>query len=151
MLLEINFTLVLFAASFLVFIYLLNLTLYKPVGKIIEERKNLIDGEHTSAKALSEKANNLLESYKNQIKTARHDAQNIIQEIILQAQKKKEEKIFILNSELSKEKETAIKQINEEVKVTMKELEGKINTLTDLITQKILGTNAGEKTLVSSH
>ena len=50
MLLEINFTLILFAASFLVFIYLLNMTLYKPVGEVIESRKQLMDGEYTKAK-----------------------------------------------------------------------------------------------------
>ena len=57
MLLEMNFTLVLFAVSFLIFIYLLNSALFKPVGKVIEERKNLIDGEYSKAKEFTQKAN----------------------------------------------------------------------------------------------
>lgn len=148
MLLEINFTLVLFAVSFLIFIYLLNLTLYKPVGGIIEKRKNLIDSEYKAAKELTENANNLLESYKNQIKTARHEAQNTIQGAINEAAKKKQEKISLLNVTLVKEKETAQKQIQEEQKVAMKQIESQIKTLTDLITKKVLGM---EGSLIGTH
>ncbi|MBI3591706.1 MAG: hypothetical protein HY094_10065 [Candidatus Melainabacteria bacterium] len=149
MLLEINFTLILFALSFLVFIYLLNQTLYKPVGNIIEKRKDAIDGDFSKAKSLSEAANELLENYKSEIKSARIEAHDIIQEAIAQAQKTKEEKVAVLTASLVKEKEAAIKQIKEEEKAALKQLEGQIKILTDLITSKILGS--GEKTLVGSH
>lgn len=149
MLLEINLTIVLFALSFLVFIYLLNLTLYKPVGEIIESRKNLINSEYTKAKEFTGEANNIIEGYKSQIKSARQEAHNIIQEGINEAQKKKQEKISILNTALTKEKEEALIKIKEEVKQAMKGLEGEIKKLTRLITNKVLGTE--EKTLVSSH
>ena len=149
MLLEINFTLILFAVSFLVFIYLLNMTLYKPVGEVIEHRKRLIDGEYARAKELTNKANESLENYKNKIKTARHEAHSIIQESVQKAQKLKEEKISWLLVTLNKEKEESFKKIEEEKKIVMQKLEKEIKMLTDLITNKILGT--GEKTLVSSH
>src|SRR3990167_4317925 len=149
MLLEMNFTLVLFAISFLVFIYLLNMTLFKPVGKVIEERKNLIDGDYSKAKEFAQKANEMLESYKKEIKSARLSAQNILQEAISQAQKQKQEKILVLMESLTKEKESALKQLMEEKKETMKKLEEKINILTELITNKIIGR--GEKTLIGSH
>ena len=149
MLLEINFTLILFAVSFLVFIYFLNLTLYKPVGEIIESRKKLIDGEYAKGKELTKIANEMLESYKNKIKGARHESQTIVQEATKQAQKLKGEKVSQLLVTLNKEKEKSFKEIEEEKKVVMQKLEKEIKVLTDLITNKILGT--GEKTLVSSH
>ena len=149
MLLEINFTLVLFAISFLIFIYLLNLTLYKPVGEVIEERKNLIDGECQKAKDLTTRANEMLENYKNQIKSVKQLAQNIIQKVVNEAQETKNKKISLVISELNKEKEEALKQLQEEEKNAIKKLEGEIKMLTDLITSKILGT--GDKTLVGSH
>lgn len=148
MLLEINFTLVLFAVSFLVFIYLLNLTLYKPVGEIIESRKRLIDGEYAKGKELTYKANEMLEGYKNKIKNARHESHIIIQDATKQAQKLKEENISQLLITLNKEKEESFKKIEEEKKIVMQKLEKEIKILTDLITNKILGM---EKTLVSSH
>lgn len=148
MLLEINFTLVLFAVSFLVFIYLLNLTLYKPVGEVIESRKRLIDGEYAKGKELTHKANEMLEGYKNKIKNARHESHIIIQDATKQAQKLKEEKILQLLITLNKEKEESFKKIEEEKKIVMQKLEKEIKILTDLITNKILGM---EKTLVSSH
>ncbi len=149
MLLELNFTLILFGASFLVFIYLLNLTLFKPVGKIIQKRKELIEGDYLEAKDFTEEATGLLESYTKQIKLARKEAQNIIQEAINQAQKSKQERINILLVSLNKEKEEALKQIKKEQEVALKQLEGQINLLTDLITNKVLGI--GGKTLVGSH
>ena len=150
MLLEINFTLVLFAVSFLIFIYLLNLTLYKPVGEVIESRKRLIDGEYSHAKELTHKANEMLETYKNKIKGARHESHIIIQDATKQAQKLKEEKISQLLVTLNKEKEESFKKIEEEKKIVMQKLEKEIKMLTDLITNKILGVET-EKTLVSSH
>ena len=149
MLLEINFTLILFAATFLVFIYLLNLTLYKPVGNVIEHRKELIDGEYAKAKKLTHKANEMLENYKAKIKLAKHESQNIVQEAIKQAQKVKEEKINQLLVTLNKEKEESFRKIAEEKKAVMQNLEKEIKILTDLITNKILGS--GGKTLVGSH
>ena len=149
MLLEINFTLVLFAATFLVFIYLLNLTLYKPVGEVIEKRKSLIDGEYARGKELTKKANEMLENYKNKIKDARHESQAIVYEATKQAQRAKEEKISRLLLTLNKEKEESFRKIEEEKKIVIQKLEKEMKMLTDLITNKILGT--GEKTLVSSH
>ena len=149
MLLEINFTLVLFATSFLVFIYLVNLTLYKPVGDVVELRKKLIDSEYTKAKELIHKANESLENYQTKIKTARKESQAIVHEATKQAQKAKEEKVSQLLVSLTKEKEESFKKIEEEKKIVMQKLEKEIKILTDLITNKILGT--GDKTLVSSH
>ena len=149
MLLELNFTLVIFALSFLIFIYLSNLTLYKPVGKIIDARKSLIDSEYAKAKECTSSAGNILENYKTQIKSARQEAQIITQEAINQAQKIKSEKISVLISSLTKEKEDALKQIQEEKDKAVKSLEDEIKTLTSLITSKVLGME--EKTLVSSH
>ncbi|OGI20379.1 MAG: hypothetical protein A3B68_02520 [Candidatus Melainabacteria bacterium RIFCSPHIGHO2_02_FULL_34_12] len=149
MLLELNFTLVLFAISFLVFIYLVNLTLYKPVGEIVEKRKNLIEGEYLEAKNSSEAASKLLENYKTQMKSARHTAQGLIEDGINEAKKKKEEKINALLAELNKEKDKSIKLIREEQNEAMKQMESKIKALTELITNKVLGS--GEKTLVRAH
>lgn len=147
MLLEINFTLVLFAVSFLIFIYLLNLTLYKPVGEVIEKRKNIVEGDLNKAKELTNEANQSLDDYTNKIKKARLEAQNIIQETVKQSEKTRNEKVSGLVSSLTKEKEDAISKIKEEEKVTMGKLEGEIKSLTDLIVNQVLGK---EKDLVSS-
>ena len=149
MLLEINFTTVLFAISFLVFIYLLNLTLYKPAGEIIEKRKKLINDAYKVAKEFTDEAQKKLEEYKKQIKSARIEAQGIIQQTINNTNKTREEKISALVTELLKEKEIAIKQIQIEKEKSLKEIETKVKALTELITNKILDVE--EKTLVKSH
>ncbi len=147
MLLELNFTLVIFAISFLVFINLLNLTLYKPVGEIIEKRKGLVEGDLNKAKELSEEAQKSLDNYTSQMKQAKLTAQATIQSMVKDAEKIKQEKISSLLTTLSEEKEVSIKKIKEEEKKVMQKLEGEINILTDLITNKVLGK---EKDLVGS-
>lgn len=147
MLLEINFTLVLFALSFMVFIYLLNLTLFKPVGEVIEKRKSIVEGDLDKAKNLTTEANQNLEDYTNKIKKARFEAQSIIQEVVKQSEKTRNEKISSLVSTLTKEKEDALNKIKEEEKSTMNKLEGEIKILTDLIINQVIGK---EKDLVSS-
>ena len=151
MLLELNFTLVLFAASFLVFIYLLNLTLYKPVGNIIEKRKNLMESDYNKAKSLVNEANKMLEDYKNQIKKARHEAHSVIHEMTLSAQKVKEEEIQKLFVKLAKEKENSLLLLEKEKKAALAGLESDIKVLTDMIVNKVLGVEDKDKTLVGSH
>ena len=148
MLLELNFTLVLFAASFLVFIYLLNLTLYKPVGNIIEKRKNLMESDYSKAKSLVNEANELLENYKIQIKKTRHETHNVIHEMTLSAQKVKEEEIQKLFMKLTKEKENSLLLLEKEKKAALAGLESDIKVLTDMIVNKVLGVEDKDKTLV---
>ena len=139
MLLELNFTLVLFAISFLVFIYLLNLTLFKPVGEVIEERKNQIEGSYKKASEDAAEANKILEDYNSEIKLTRKEAMKIVEKSINLAQELRQEKILELISQVEKEKEEAISKIKQEENKSMTELEGKIKLLTDLITSKIIG------------
>ena len=148
--LQIDFTLVFFAASFLVFIFLLDLVLYKPVGRVIEARKDLVEGGFSQSKELSEKADELMEKYKAALKRARIESQNLIQEVVLQAQKLKEEKIQKLVEELNKDKEVVLTQIKKEKEAANKEIVNKINILTELITAIVLGAGGEkERTLVN--
>lgn len=146
MLLEINFTAVLFSISFLVFIYLLNLTLFKPVGNIVEARANLIEGDYEKSKDFSERASKTLEEYSSQTKAARQEAMKLVDEAISKAQGIKQEKVNSLIASVQKEKEDAMNEIKKEQASGMAELESKVKELTNLITSKVIG----EKDLVST-
>ena len=133
-----DWTMVFFALSFLIFIFLLNLTLFKPVGKIIEKRKSLIDTEYAKAKESNKLGNEMLEDHKEKIKEAHHEASIITNQAVRDSERIKSEKIHALSINLQKEKEQALKKIKEEEKIAQKELEGKIKTLVDLIMTKII-------------
>ncbi len=147
MLLELNFTLIVFAISFLIFVNLLNLTLFKPVGEVIDKRKGLVDNDLNKASSLALEAQENIQSYQSQIKQARIDSQNIVHEGVKQAEKFKQEKISALISTLVKDKEDAIKKLREEEKNVMAKLDTEIKSLTELITSQILGK---EKDFVGS-
>lgn len=149
MFLEVNLTMIIFAISFLVFIYLLNLTLFKPVGKIVEKRKSLIESSYEKSKELSNEATKIIEEHKQKIKVARVSAKNIVEEVSLEARSKREEKISMLMESLLNEKEAAILKIKQEEKIRKEELNEKVTELKDLIINKMLGTE--ENSLVGSH
>lgn len=139
MLLEVNLTMILFAISFLVFIYLLNFTLYKPVGKIVEDRKNLIEGSYEKSKEYASDASKIFETYEKKIKEARQEAKKIIEDIIYVAKAEKAERVSSLVKTLVKEKEQAVVEIQKELQIKKEALQSKIHELKDLITEKILG------------
>lgn len=149
MLLEVNLTMIIFAVSFLIFIFLLNLTLFKPVGNIVEKRGLQIEGSYSKAKELTDEANKILQNHEIKIKEARLNAKKIVEDIGNEAKNKKLGKITTVIESLTNEKETAIAKIREEQTVKEKELKSKISELKDLITTKILGTE--ENSLVGTH
>ncbi|MBI3308905.1 MAG: hypothetical protein HYZ79_05990 [Candidatus Melainabacteria bacterium] len=150
MLLEVNLTMIIFAVSFLIFIYLLNLTLFKPVGKVVEERKNVVGGSYTKAKNISGEISSILSGYEQKIKAARFEAKQIVDEAVAEAKLNKSSSIAGVLKTLNEEKQAAVHRIKKERQEREKELQGKINELKDLITNKVLGRE-GDKTLVGTH
>lgn len=137
--LEINFTIVLFSISFLVFVFLLNFTLFKPVGEILEKRKDQIEGNIERAQFIKEEASKSLSEYEATIKTARIESIKIIEESTKQSNKIKQDKINELVNSLQVEKEKAIQLIESEYNSSKNQLANKIKSLTDLITNKVIG------------
>lgn len=75
---EVNGTLVIFVLSFLVFIYLLNEIMLKPVGKTLEMRAYKIQSDLESAKASRHQAEQVLDKYEQDLKHIRSEAQGLI-------------------------------------------------------------------------
>lgn len=68
---EFNATLIVAFISFVIFIVIMNQILYKPVGNIIEARKNLIEGNYQNARANKKKSENVLQDRLDKLKNAR--------------------------------------------------------------------------------
>ncbi len=92
---EINATIFVSTISFLVFIFIMNMILYKPVMKIMEERQNYIDANKNEADLHDKHSKELLADKDKQISDAHKKSRDIV---AMKAEAIKEEKSKALNN-----------------------------------------------------
>jgi len=94
-----NGTYIIFIALFLVFIYLLNEIMLKPVGKVMEKRRAKLQENLDTAKACTQEAQKVLADYQAKLHTSRLEAQAIIQAALSVVQKEREDKLKGIQAE----------------------------------------------------
>ncbi len=90
---SLNGTYIIFLTLFLIFIYLLNEIMLKPVGKTIERRRAKLQENLHTAKTCTQEAQNLLADYQAKLHESRLQAQAIIQSALSAANKEREERL----------------------------------------------------------
>ena len=75
---EINATILVSTVSFIVFIYIMNAILYRPVIEIIEKRQNYIDKNKQEADEHQKKSKALIEDRDNKIADAQRRSRDIV-------------------------------------------------------------------------
>lgn len=91
---EINATILVSAISFIVFIFIMNAILYKPVLEIMEKRQNYIDANKNEADEHHKKAQQLLADKEARVAEAQKTSRDIVAS---KADAIKEEKSKVLN------------------------------------------------------
>ena len=74
---EFNATFLISAISFIVFTFLMNLILYKPLEKVVNEREELINGNYDDADKNKEKAKSLLDIVTEKLAKSKSDAKSV--------------------------------------------------------------------------
>ncbi len=145
MLLEFDGTFLFALISFIIFVILMNLILYRPIVKIMDERQKFFDKNKDTALQSKQKAADIIQNTENEILSAKLEASNILSETqnVIKAErnsaikKKKDEikeKILSHGAFLQSQKDeagSALKnEVNDFVKMTVsKVLETDINEL----------------------
>ncbi len=136
---EINFTLLIQAVNFLLLVFLLNVVLYKPILKVLEERERRVDGQQAEAKKLLDDAQQLVAEYNQRLHGAKIEAMNAknaarseaseeASRIIEEARKKADEHISQVQ-----------KQIRSEIEQAKREMEPDLGAMAATIAERILG------------
>ncbi len=94
-----NGTCVIFIFLFLIFIYLLNEILLKPLGRVVEARAQNLQTNLESAKACSQEADKIIRDYQTTLHTTRLEAQSVIQNALGQVKLERDEKIKNIQAE----------------------------------------------------
>lgn len=139
---ELNGTYIVFIASFLIFMILLNEIMLKPVGKAIAERRAQIAADIEAGKLSREKAEAEVSQYKEKLSATRGEAQRVISEAMLKAQKVRDEKLQGVQNEGRKRLEDAKAGLAAERDGLLEGLVEQEMEIVSTITKKLLGNSA---------
>lgn len=138
---ELNGTLLIQIINFIILCAILGHFCYKPVLKVLDDRRNRIKNDLDSAAASKEAAEKLKESYEEQLRDAQAKAQEIVDKAVKEAKVQAEAQIKEAQATIVKEKETATKQIERERKDALEDLKGQVAALSCEIAAKIISKN----------
>jgi F-type H+-transporting ATPase subunit b len=138
---DLDATLPIMALQFLLLVAILNGVFYKPLGKAIDDREELVRTNILSAKERLEKAQNLAKQYEQDLGETRKKAGETIAQAQAEAQKIAAAKIAEAQQEAQAQREQAQKEIDEQKQSAFSSLESEVAVLSRQILSKILGTS----------
>lgn len=150
MLFSLNGTLVIFVVSFLLFMWLLNQIMLKPVGNVIEQRTKLIEGDLDAGKQARLEAQNVLERYEEDLKKIRHEAHSLIAKATEEAARDRNAQLDKVSRDGQAKLEKAKAEIAAERERLIDALVGEEKELVETITRKVLGVDSIQLDLDSS-
>jgi F-type H+-transporting ATPase subunit b len=139
---EINGTIFIQIANFLVLIFVLNIVLYKPIRSILRQRKEKMQGLETSAQSTGHQAEERNQAYTDGLKEARLKGQKE-KEVLMKAAKDEEQAMVSkINAKAQEELATVKEKIAKDTDAVRNALEKEVDAFASAITQKILGRTA---------
>ena len=137
---DINATLPFMAVQFLVLMAVLNQILFKPLGKVLDERDGLIRSSLSDSKERLEKTEALAEQYEQELASTRRQAQDVIVTAQNEAQAIADKKVAEAQQEAQVKREQAQAELNQQKQAAMQSLEQQVDALSRQIMGKLLGS-----------
>jgi F-type H+-transporting ATPase subunit b len=139
---EINGTIFIQIANFIVLIFVLNIVLYKPIRSILRQRKEKMQSLETSAQSTGQQAEERNQAYTDGLKEARLKGQKE-KEVLMKAAKDEEQAMVSkINAKAQQELATVKEKIAKDTDAVRSALEKEVDAFASAITQKILGRTA---------
>ncbi|HEY3426454.1 MAG TPA: F0F1 ATP synthase subunit B [Negativicutes bacterium] len=138
---EINATLIAQIINFLILVAILTKVAYKPLLKVLEDRKNAIAASIEAAESAKTAAEQLKREYQDQLIEARTQAQVIVEKAMKLAEQSKEEILEAAREENARLLKAAQEEIARERDRALAELRGEVVALSLAAATKIIGKN----------
>jgi F-type H+-transporting ATPase subunit b len=136
---EVNFSIVYQIINFLILIWILNLILYKPIRKILNQRKDKVSGLEQNIAALDQEAKQQDNAYDQGIRAARSKAKKE-KETMMEAAGAEEKAILAkINAQAQADLAEVKNKIAKDVEKVGSALQNQVSDFAADITQKILG------------
>lgn len=135
----IDWTLLVQAVNFLIFMVLINKFLFQPLLKLMEERERELNGIYSEAEALKVKAEQLLKEVDEILAKAKEEAKKVIDAAVKEAREERERIVSQAQEEASVKVERAKEEIWQMFETEKSKLEAEAEKLAEEIVKKILG------------
>lgn len=126
------------AINFIIFLAVMRLMFFKPVVRLLDDRKRIIEEQVKGAEAAREEAERLREEYERRLNEAQVEARNVLQSAVQQAEKSKEEIIARANDEAVQLIERAERAIEVAKQKAFDDLRTQVAELAVMAAEKVL-------------
>lgn len=138
---ELNGTLLAQFLNFFILVAILAKFAYKPMLKVLEDRKHKIESDLDGAQQAREAAETMKADYQAQIRNAHAEAQAIIDKAIKQADKEAQVQLAAVREQITREKEVAQAEIANEREAAIREMRNEVVMLSMAVAEKLLKKN----------
>ena len=139
---EFNATFFVSGISFIVFAIVMNIVMYNPLAKVVEQRKKYIDGNYEDADNANQKATGLIKDRAEKIAQAGSDARKVIVSKTDEAKLKKAEVCSNAKNEANDEIRNKKNKLKNTSITVSNELKQHVKGIAETISSKILGENS---------
>ncbi len=142
---EINSTLLWQVINFLVLLWLLKRYLYGPITEMLDKRSQKINNDLDEAEKRKSDAQELKEKYETELRNARQEAQEIIEQAEDRGKRRAKEIINQAQDEAEKIKENKLAEIEQAKKEALVELRNEVASISLLAAGKIIKEQIDKK------
>ncbi len=143
---DLNGTIIAQFLNFFILVFILAKFAYKPLLKVMGERKARIANDLNQAETARLDAEALKEEYVEQIKSARQEAQEIIEKAVKEAEVSTRAQLLEVREQIAQEKEKARKDIEHERDRAMTSLRSEVISLSVAMAGKVVAKDMDSAT-----
>lgn len=136
---EFNATFLVTIISFLIFVFLMNKILYEPIGRIVAERREFVDGNLRSADENHKKAGEISNQKDEKLKAARNDARGKYVDSVNNFKSEKDSIVQKAQHDAGEELWYACENLDKLSCEAKEALKGRMTELSSDIAEKVLG------------
>lgn len=131
--------------NLLIMFLILKHFLFKPVMKMLADRKEQVDKVYRDAEDARADANGMKKEYEERMASAREEADNIVRTAVDTAQRKGDSIVFEASSQASHIKKKAEEEIAREKQQMLQDVKGEISDLAVSIASKVVEREIDQK------
>ncbi|SPF47270.1 ATP synthase subunit b [Syntrophobacter sp. SbD1] len=136
---SINVTLFIQMANFFVFLFLMNFVLYRPIRRVVAERKRFISDKEKGIERLEKQARASLLEYNQKLQDARRTGAQKIQELKAAGYEQEKELLRRISDQTAANVQELRGTIQKDIAAARKELKQQVKAFSVDLAQKILG------------
>ena len=141
MLMQIDGTFIFVAISFLIFLFIIRMILFRPILKIMDEREKFYAKNSAMESESKEKSKTLLKERDIALKKVRQEANEIVSSTIEKAKAKSATKLKEARFEANKKVEENKQSLKEASKNVKNEIKGQLTNLVNMVASNVMKEN----------